>query len=328
MALNSATRLVVIVVYPGVTALDVTGPAQVFSEAGHVAEFNSAPFKVVLGSVGGGPIESDTGIVFQTTALGDLRESIDMVVVSGGLGVFAAAEDRELLRWVAARSGTARRTASTCMGAFVTAAAGLLDGRRVVTHWRWCDTLRQRHPEVIVVPDRMYVQDGSLWSSAGVTAGIDLALAMVEADLGRDIALSVARGLVVLLKRPGGQAQYSLNPDMLAQDAGDRFRALHAWLLEHLNEDLRVERLAEIATMSPRTFARTYALIMKTTPARAVEAFRVDAARHLLETNHLPLKAIADRCGLRTVDRLRRAFLRHFGVFPNDYRNHFGAGGK
>jgi transcriptional regulator GlxA family with amidase domain len=328
MTLNSATRLVVIVVYPGVTTLDVTGPAQVFSEAGHVAEFNTAPFMVVLGSITGGPIESDTGIVFQTTALGDLPNTIDTLIVSGGLGVFEAAEDRELLHWVAARSSTARRTASTCLGAFVIAGAGLFNGKRAVTHWRWCDTLRLRHPEVIVVPDRMYVQDGEMWSSAGVTAGIDLALAMVEADLGRDIALSVARSLVVLLKRPGGQTQYGLNLGVPPKDPSGRFNALHEWLMKHLNEDLRVERLAERAAMSPRTFARTYASVMKTTPARAVEIFRLEAARHLLEADNQPLKAVADHCGFRTVDRLRRAFLRHFGVLPNDYRNHFGARGS
>ena len=234
----------------------------------------------------------------------------------------AAARDPALLRWVAARATTARRIASTYMGTFVTAAAGLLDGRRAVTHWRWCDELRRRHPAVIVVPDRIYVEDGALWSSGGVTAGIDLALAMVEADLGRDVALSVARGLVVLLKRAGGQAQYGLNPDLPGPDS--RFEALHNWLQRHLSGDLRVERLAEFAAMSPRSFARIYASVMKTTPARAVEAFRVDAARALLETGRLPLKAIADRCGFRTVDRLRHAFLRQFGVLPADYRAHFG----
>lgn len=324
MTSNPATRRVVFVVYPGVTTLDVTGPAQVFSEAGKVADFAVPPFEVFLASRRGGPIESDSGIVLQTVALDALPEPVDTVVVSGGLGVFAAAEDRELLRWVAANAGTARRTASTCMGAFVTAAAGLLNGRRAVTHWRWCDTLRRRHPELTVVPNRLFLRDGPVWSSAGVTAGINLALAMVEADLGREIALSVARSLVVLPRRPGGQAPYGLNPGMPALESDRRFQGLHAWLREHLHEDLRVERLAEIAAMSPRTFARTYASAMKTTPARAVEALRVEAARHALETDHLPLKAIAHDCGFRTVDRLRRAFLRHFGMLPNDYRSLFG----
>lgn len=324
MTLNPATHLVVFVVYPGVTTLDVTGPAQVFSEVGKVADFTAPPYAVILGSRRGGPIESDSGIVFQTVALDDLPGPVDTVVVSGGLGVFAAAEDRELLRWVATRAETARRTASTCMGAFVTAAAGLLSGKKAVTHWRWCDALRRRHPEVTVVPDRLFLQDGPVWSSAGVTAGINLALAMVEADLGREIALAVARSLVVLPKRPGGQAPYGPNSGMPTLESDSRFQGLHAWLREHLQEDLRVERLAEIAAMSPRTFARTYTLVMKTTPARAVEALRVDAARHSLETSQLPLKAIAHDCGFRSVDRLRRAFLRNFGMLPNDYRNYFG----
>lgn len=322
--LNSAKRHVVSIVYPGVTTLDVTGPAQIFSEAGQVAGLAAPPFEVVLGSIHGGPVESDTGIVFQTLALEDLPEPIDTLLVPGGLGVFAAAEDRELLRWIAATAATARRTASTCMGAFVTAAAGLLDGRRAVTHWRWCDTLRQRHPEVIVVPDRIYLQDGPMWSSAGVTAGIDLALAMVEDDLGREIALAVARALVVQPNRLGGQTQYGLDPWAPVHDGDGRFGAFHAWLREHLRDDLRVDRLAEIAGMSPRTFARAYAAATETTPARAVEAIRVEAARHALETGRLPLKAIAHNCGFRTVDRLRHAFLRHLGVPPNDYRGRFG----
>lgn len=324
MTLISATRLVVIVVYPGVTTLDVIGPAQVFFEAGQVVAPDPAPYEVIFVSADGGLIESDTGIVFQTRALHELSEPIDTLVISGGLGVFVAAEDRALLQWVAAKAGMARRTASTCMGAFVTAAAGLLNGRHVVTHWRWCDTLHQQYPEVTVVPDRIYLQDGPLWSSAGVTAGIDLALAMVEADLGRDVALAVARSLVVLLKRPGGQAQFSPNQRLPERQADSQFQALHAWLREHLDEDLRVERLAKVAAMSPRTFARTYVSVMKITPARAVEAFRVEAARHLLETSHLPLKAISHRCGFRTADRLRRAFLRQYGVLPNEYRDHFG----
>jgi transcriptional regulator GlxA family with amidase domain len=321
----SAKRLVAIIVYSGVTTLDATGPAQVFSAAGRLAGPEFGPFNVVLGSLAGGPVEGDTGIVFQTSALRDLPEPIDTLVVSGGLGVFAAAADPELLRWIAARAGTARRTASTCMGAFVTAAAGLLKGRRVATHWRWCDTLRQRYPEVTVVPDRMYLRDGHLWSSAGVTAGIDMALAMVEADLGRDVALSVARSLVVMPNRPGGQAQYSGTLELQQPDANGRFDTLHAWLQAHLNEDLRVERLAEMSAMTPRSFARTYTSVMKTTPARAVEALRADAARQLLENGSISLKAVAQHCGFRSVDRLRRAFLRQFGVLPSEYRDHFGA---
>ena len=319
------SRTVVFGIYPGVTALDVVGPVQVFSEVGQVLSNGDRPYEVVLGSSRGGPIESDTGIVFETVRLADLSGEIDTVVVSGGIGVFDAATDPLLLDWIVETNSNVRRMTSTCMGTFLTAAAGLLDGRRVATHWRWCDKLREQYPRTIVMADQIFVRDGSLWSSAGVTAGIDLALAMVEEDIGRETALAVARRLVVLLKRPGGQSQFSFDNTDSSHSKNGRFKALHLWIKEHLSDDLRVDVLATKAGMSPRTFTRLYTKQMGITPARAVETLRVEAARHLLETDDRPLKVIARDCGFLNVDRLRNAFIRQVGVFPNSYRNHFGA---
>jgi transcriptional regulator GlxA family with amidase domain len=215
--------------------------------------------------------------------------------------------------------------ASVCTGAFLLAASGLLDGRRAVTHWRSCDRLRERHPTVCVEEDRIYVRDGKVWTSAGVTAGIDLALALVEEDLGRDLALAVARHLVVFLKRPGGQSQFSTM--LAAQSAGDPFARLHQWMAAHLDADLRVERLAEAAGMSPRNFARVYVQRMGRTPAKAAEAMRIEAARRALEEGGASIEVVARRCGFGDEERLRRSFLRRLGVGPRAYRTRFAAAG-
>jgi transcriptional regulator GlxA family with amidase domain len=206
-----------------------------------------------------------------------------------------AAEDPLLIDWLRVRAGTARRTASVCTGAFLLAAAGLLDGRRAVTHWEYCGLLSRRHPTVTVERDPIFIQDENVWSSAGVTAGIDLSLALVEADLGRAVALGVARHLVMFLKRPGGQAQFSAALSLQSTD--DRFAQLHDWLSEHLSEDLSLTRLASVAGMSERTLLRRYRDATGLTPARAIEHLRVEAARQFLSETRLPAKRIAANCG-------------------------------
>ncbi|MGH6938399.1 GlxA family transcriptional regulator [Hypericibacter sp.] len=284
-------------------------------------------YELVLASRTGGPVTSDTGIVLETCSLKQAAaRPIDTLLVAGGLGVFDAVSDNKLVAWLRVQAPQARRVGSTCMGTFLSGAAGWLHGRRAVTHWRWCDALQDRYPEAIVERDPIFLRDGPVWSSAGVTAGIDLALAMVEEDHGHEAALSVAQRLVVYLKRPGGQAQFSA---ALIAQSGDRtgsFDALHAWIADNLQVDLRVERLAEYAGMSPRNFARVYAARIGQTPAETVEAMRVESARRMLESDHATIKAIAGRCGFGDYERMRRAFLRRIGVSPNDYRNRFSAG--
>jgi transcriptional regulator GlxA family with amidase domain len=246
---------------------------------------------------------------------------LDTLLVAGGEGAEAAAEDPALVDWVRERATRARRVASVCTGAFLLAAAGVLDGRRAATHWMYCARLAERFPAVRVEPDPIFVCDGSVWTSAGVTAGIDLALALVEEDLGRSVALAVARYLVVFLKRPGGQAQFSA--PLSLQTAEDKFGALHGWINDHLEGDLSLSILADQAGMSERSFSRRYAEAMGQTPARAIERLRVDAARRQLSDSKVAVKRIAQRCGFGTEETMRRSFLRLLSTTPQDYRARF-----
>lgn len=310
--------------FPDVQMLDVAGPVQVFSDANHQAARPHAPppYRIRAIAPEGAQIRATSGLAFATEPLPDPTEPLDTLIVAGGQGVMRAAEDASLVEWLKVRAGAARRTASVCTGAFLLAAAGLLDRRRAVTHWEVCDLLRRRHPAVTVESDPIFVRDGPMWSSAGVTAGIDLSLALVEEDLGRAIALAVARHLVVFLKRPGGQAQFSAALSL--QSADDHFADLHGWLAEHLAENLPLSRLASQAAMSERTFLRRYRQATGLTPARGIERLRVEAARQLLAGTRLPAKRVAARCGFGSEETMRRSFLRLQGVSPQDYRQRFG----
>jgi transcriptional regulator GlxA family with amidase domain len=225
--------------------------------------------------------------------------------------------------WLRDRAGRVRRVRSVCTGAFLLAEAGVLDRRRAVTHWSVCADLARRFPAVRVETDPIFVRDGPVWTSAGVTAGIDLALALIQDDLGRSIALAVARYLVVFLKRPGGQAQFSAALSL--QMADDRFGMLHDWIAEHLTEDLSLPALAQQAAMSERSFSRHYVEATGLTPARAIEHLRVEAARRMLSDSQLPIKRIAQRCGFGSEETMRRSFLRLLSVAPQDYRARFSS---
>jgi transcriptional regulator GlxA family with amidase domain len=318
-------RPIEVLAFPDVQMLDVAGPIQVFTAANERAALPGGrlPYATRVIAPEGAEIRATSGLAFATEPLPDACEPLDTLIVAGGQGVMRAAEDASLVAWLKRRSGTARRTASVCTGAFLLAATGLLDRRRAATHWEYCDELSRRHPAVIVEPDPIFVHDGPIWSSAGVTAGIDLSLALVEEDLGRAIALSVARHLVMFLKRPGGQAQFS--EALSLQSSDEHFAALHDWLAEHLAEDLPLARLAEQAGMSERTFQRRYREATGLTPARAVERLRVEAARRLLADTRMPAKRIAARCGFGSEETMRRGFVRLQGVSPQDYRQRFGA---
>ncbi len=318
-------RRVEVLVFPEVQLLDVAGPIQVFTAVNeHTAKGpEPAPYTIRLVAPDGARIRATSGLTFATEPLPDPAEPLDTLIVAGGQGVMRAAEDPQLVDWLRARASAARRTASVCTGAFLLAEAGLLDGHRAVTHWEYCDLLSRRYPAVTIDPDPIFIHDGPVWSSAGVTAGIDLSLALVEEDLGRPIALGVARHLVVFLKRPGGQAQFSAALSL--QSADDRFADLHAWLAEHLAEDLSLIRLAALAGMSERTFIRRYREATGMTPARAVERLRVEAARQLLAETRLPSKRIAARCGFGSEETMRRSFVRLQDVSPQDYRQRFGS---
>ena len=319
----NAVRFIDVLTYPAVQLLDVTGPVQVFASANDiVAETGGArPYALRVVAQGGQGVTASAGLALAAGPLPPVGDALDTLLVAGGEGAEAAAEDQALVDWVRERATQARRVASVCTGAFLLAAAGVLDGRRAATHWMYCAKLAQRFPTVRVEPDPIFVCDGPVWTSAGVTAGIDLALALVEEDLGRAVALAVARYLVVFLKRPGGQAQFSAALSL--QTAEDKFGALHEWINGHLADDLSLSILADQAGMSERSFSRRYAEAAGQTPARAIERLRIDAARRLLSDSRLPVKRIAQRCGFGSEETMRRSFLRLLAVTPQDYRARF-----
>ena len=318
-------RTCAFVAFDGLQLLDLAGPVEVLRTA---TLLGAQPgYRTVVATPGGGPVRSESGIEvgadLSVAALRRRRAPVDLLVVVGGLGVDAARDDTRLLRDIAALAEGALRVASVCSGALLLAAAGVLDGRRATTHWASCDRLADEYPSVDVVPDQIYVRDGDVWTSAGVTAGIDLALALVEDDHGPDLAHSIAGWLVVFARRPGGQAQFSAQ--LRAQPARSPSIAdLQGWLPDHLAEDLTVEALARRAAMSPRTFARSFRTEVGATPAAYVEALRVEAARRLLETTDLTVTAVAQRVGLNHAETLHRAFRRRVGTTPDRYRQHFG----
>jgi transcriptional regulator GlxA family with amidase domain len=270
-----------------------------------------------------GIVTASAGVSLAAVALSPIGSGVDTLMSAGGPGVEAASADASLVGWVRRRAGDARRVASVCTGAFLLAASGALDGKRAATHWSVCAEFAKRFPAVRVEFDPIFVRDGSVWTSAGVTSGIDLALALVEEDLGRAAALAVARYLVVFLKRPGGQAQFSATLSLQAAD--DKFGALHDWINQHLAEDISLPALARQAGMSERSFSRHYADATGMTPGRAVEQLRVEAARRLLLESRLPVKRISQRCGFGSEETMRRSFARLLDVTPQDYRARFSS---
>jgi transcriptional regulator GlxA family with amidase domain len=318
-------RLIEVLAYPSVQLLDVTGPLQVFATANdHITQAGgAAPYVLRVIAKSGQAVTASAGLAIAAGPLPRASSVVDTLLVAGGPGVEAAAADPALVDWVRQHATKARRVASVCTGAYLLAASGVLDGRRVATHWSVCKEFARRYPAVRVEPDPIFVRDGSVWTSAGVTAGIDLALALVEQDLGRTVALAVARYLVVFLKRPGGQAQFSAALSL--QSAEDQFGVLHDWINKHLADDISLPRLADQAGMSERSFSRHYAEATGLTPARAVERLRVEAARRLLSESRLPVKRISQRCGFGSEETMRRSFLRVVSATPQDYRSRFSS---
>ncbi|CAN5415137.1 GlxA family transcriptional regulator [soil metagenome] len=321
-------RSVVVVAFDKIQLLDLAGPVEVFDGATRALAAQGRVddgYAVHIASPGGTSVRSSSRVV--VGADGDLHEAaartepIDTVLVVGGSGTRDPATVALLLDPVRQLAARADRVASVCTGALVLSAAGLLDGYRATTHWSRCDLLAA-NPLVEVLPDQIYVQDRNRWTSAGVTAGIDLALALVEADHGPEISREVAAHLVVFAQRPGGQAQFSAQ--LRAQSARTpAVRGVQQWLPDHLDHDLTVERLAERASMSPRTFARAFRAETGTTPAAHVEELRVEAARRLLESTDLTVDAVAQTVGLHRAETLHRAFARRVGTTPARYRQHF-----
>jgi transcriptional regulator GlxA family with amidase domain len=318
----SRPRSVVIVAYDGTESLDLTGPASVFSQCNTLTR--QAEYEVRV-AASADRVVCEGGLVIEARPLASIRGPIDTLVVVGGLGFDEAAADPELVRHVARLARRARRVASVCSGTFVLAAAGLLDGRTATTHWAVAAYLADRHPSITVEPDRIYVRDGDVWSSAGVTAGIDLTLALVAEDLGEELAHLVARWLVLPVRRSGGQSQYSVQ---LASTEGGSvtFAPLLEWVGANLDADLSVAALADRVGWSERHFARRFTAETGRSPGRHVEDLRLDAARQLLETSDVGIEVVARRCGFAGREVLHRAFQRRLDTTPAQYRRSFGPG--
>ena len=311
---------VVIVTFDSAQILDVTGPLEVFSSASRHVE--GVHYETEVVTVRGGPVRASCGLKFASTPIAAVAGPIDTLMVAGGSGVGDAVLDQELLQQVRRLAQDARRVTSVCTGAFVLAAAGLLEGRRATTHWAECNGFATTYPNVTVDTDAIYVQDGNVWTSAGITAGIDLALALVAEDHGGPAATRVARQLVVYLQRSGGQAQFSVV--LAGQSADSRpVRDLLSWLRDHLTQDLSVAALARHVNLSERQFTRVFKAQVGITAADHVETVRLESACRLLETTNSSIEQVAHACGFGTPETMNRTFRRRLNPTPGAHRHHF-----
>jgi transcriptional regulator GlxA family with amidase domain len=335
---QSPVRRIGILIYPGADILDIAGPSEVFSFANLMLLLQGVTkepaYIIDILAEQAGVVTTLMGLqIIATHAYKEVDYELDTLFIAGGFvpaGLFPGIEvgdpsifkNPDLIEWIRTMSTQVRRMASVCTGAFALAESGILNGRKATTHWDFCQRLILDYPEVAVEPNQIFIQDGHIFTSGGITSGIDLALAMLEEDWGHDIALAVARYIVVFLKRPGGQSQFS---NYLTTEAASRpdLRDLQTWIMAHPTEDLRVEVLASRMCMSPRNFARLFLAETGLTPAKYVEMARIDVARHYLETSELSIEAIAEKSGFYDTERMRRSFIRQLGVNPKNYRNRF-----
>ncbi|MGL4237995.1 GlxA family transcriptional regulator [Tabrizicola sp.] len=323
----AASRRIALLAFDGVQSLDVSGPLEVFATANELS--GSQPYELVFATPDGRPITVNAGLVFAAgAAFGDLPADLDTIIVTGGseAALLAAATDRVLVDDLRAVARRCRRVASVCVGAFVLAGAGLLDGRRATTHWNRAALLAALFPKVKVEPDAIFVVDPPFFTSGGVTAGIDLCLALVEADCGADLARKVAKQMLLFMRRPGGQSQFSRSIEV-QMGAAPRIRALVAHILEYPDADLGAAALAAKAGMSERSLLRAFRRELGQTPAAFVEASRLDRAKALLESSDWPLARVAERSGFGSLASLHRAFVRRVGVAPGFYRERFRSAG-
>jgi transcriptional regulator GlxA family with amidase domain len=307
------TRKLAVVIFPGFQLLDAAGPIAAFEIA---ARYVPGAYDIEVVGPEAGAVPSSSGISLAADALPS--GACDTIMIAGGDGTRSLPELAKIVAWLKGAAPSARRVTSVCSGAYLLAEAGLLDGLRATTHWGRSDDFARRYPKVELDADRIFVRDGDVWTSAGITAGIDLALALIEDDLGGEVARRTAQQLVVHQRRPGGQSQFSALIDMGGRNG--RFASLMDWMRERLAEPLGVERLAEHAAMSPRHFARAFTAATGMTPAKAVERLRLEVARTQVETGHAPIDRVAEAAGFGDPERMRRAFLRAFGQPPQALR--------
>lgn len=317
------SRAIGLLVYDDMQILDLAGPLDVFGAASDHAGRARAAYSLHTIGLKLRTIRTENGLMVMPEFSLANAPALDTLIIPGGAASrLALSRDMQLHRWLRIRAEATRRVVSVCTGAFVLAAAGLMDGRRATTHWRYAAEFRSRFPDVRLNADQLFVRDGKFYSSGGLTAGMDLALSLVEADLGAKVALAVARDLVMYIRRPGNQAQYSAPLDAQTRGAG-RFVELVEWMLDHLRDDLHVGRLAERVNMSPRNFQRVFRQEFSMTPARYVERLRVERACILLSTGSQSVASIASACGFNNADVFRRAFRSIYGTSPLEYRLRF-----
>lgn len=315
---------IIIVLFPRTKLLDVVGPLQVFNDAR--LPDNTSAYDVILASSHGGAVLSDAGVSVQTISIVEAAEKpIHTLLVSGGVSAKETANSAPLLPWLREQYPLVERLGSVCLGAFILAECGLLDGRNAATHWSNCEIMGRKYANVTVLKDPIFVQSGKIWTSAGASAGIDMALKMVEDDLGRIETLRLARSLVLFLKRPGGQAQFSTELKRETGYTDNKFDELHAWIRSNLTSDLSISILAAKVGMSERTFARTYKNTTGQNPGKAVSVVRLEVACRILEREDTPIKEIAAQCGFGTEEKMRRAFHAYRGITPSNYRERFGS---
>lgn len=323
---SAAPRRIGILAYPGIESLDAVGPFEVFAAANRVLQLRQDPaaYRVEIWAAEAGVVAGASGLgVVATRSIMEPDIDLDTLLVAGSPVVDHDAQ-RDGVAWLRNVAPTIRRVGGVCTGVFLLAEAGLLDGRRAVTHWAFCDELARRYPKIRVERDPIFLHDGRLYTTAGVTAGMDLALALVQEDLGRDVALEIARLLVLFLKRPGGQSQFSAHLAAQLDDEGPIAR-LQRWILDHLDADLSIEALSARAHMSPRSFARHFARFAGMSPGTFVEHARLDAARRALDDGEERIDVVAARCGIASAEVLRRLFQRRLGLSPTAYRARFGS---
>ncbi|MGB8902120.1 MAG: DJ-1/PfpI family protein [Methylocella sp.] len=327
--ITGPVRTVYIVAYPGAEILDITGPFEVFAFANAILQqggvITEPAYQIEVLAEKPGPVTTSCGLkIIADRAYSEVTDGIDTLLIAGATDVNSILCDPVLADWVRTVAPRVRRLASVCTGAFLLAESGVLDGRRATSHWGFCRRLAQDYPSVRVEPDQIFIRDGEISTSGGVTSGIDLALALVDEDWGRKIALTVAQWLVVFVKRPGGQSQFSAYIPTEASRRPD-LPDLQAWIMGHPTENLGIEVLADRMAMSSRNFARMFLSETGMTPAKFVEMARIDAARQHLVSSELPIDVVADKSGFHDPEQLRRAFLRQLGVNPHDYRARFSS---
>ena len=318
------SKLIQMVIFPEAQSLDITGPMEVFDIANYFLGDPSQGYRLELVAKETGLIKMSSGIQLHVDKnLTQMSEVPHTLMVAGGNGTRTVIFDEEFVQQVKAKAEQATRVASVCSGSFILAQAGLLDGKRATTHWMVSKLMKDSFPSIEMVEDSIYQKDGNVYTSAGITAGMDLALALVEEDHGREVAMHVAKQLVLFLKRPGGQSQFSTQLAMQFKLSGP-LESLSEWLVDNLQQQLSVADMAKQVAMSPRNFARVFNRETGTTPAKFVEGLRIERAQQLLETSNLALEQVADKCGFGSAERMRRSFVKTLNVLPIDYKKRFG----